>query len=37
MFVFIVPAVIAALSVWGVVAVIVVSLRDGYGQRNREV
>ena len=38
MFAFIMPAAIAALSVWGIASVIVVSLRDGYRQApTREV
>ncbi len=32
MFVFIIPAIIAALSVWGIASVVVISLRDGYRQ-----
>ncbi|CAN5491232.1 hypothetical protein BH10ACT4_BH10ACT4_05100 [soil metagenome] len=32
MFAFIIPAAIAVLSVWGIVSVVVVSLRDGYRQ-----
>ena len=38
MFAFIIPTAIAALSVWAIASVIVVSLRDGYRQApTREV
>jgi hypothetical protein len=32
MFAIIIPSAIAAFSVWGIVSVVVVSLRDGYRQ-----
>ncbi len=32
MFAFIIPSLIAVVSVWGIAAVVVVSLRDGYRQ-----
>ncbi|MBG6107498.1 hypothetical protein IWX88_001135 [Frigoribacterium sp. CG_9.8] len=38
MSVFFIPSAIAALSVWGIASVVVVSLRDGYRQApTREV
>ena len=38
MFAFLIPTAIAALSVWGIVSVVVVSLRGGDGQApTREV
>lgn len=38
MSVFLIPSAIAALSVWGIASVVVVSLRDGYRQApTREV
>jgi len=38
MFAFIIPTIVAVLSVWGIASVVVVSLRDGYRQApTREV